>query len=605
MVPDHSTVSSGADRADIASPAWLAYLLSAMSRLSKLHVYTLREDPADAEVPSHRLLARAGMIVKVAAGIYVYGPLMWRTLRKVAQIVREEMDRQGAQEVLLPILQPKELWVESGRWDRYVADGIMFALKDQKGVDLCLGPTHEEVITAYVKRTVTSYKQLPLNLYQIQDKFRDEIRPRFGLMRGREFIMKDAYSFDADAQGLDASYQRMDEAYRAVFTRCGLRFLPVEADAGAIGGSGSQEFMVTAATGEDTLLYCSGCGYAANVEKAVSVAAPSADNGPARPLTRIATPGIRTVEQLVGLFERPAASMAKTLLYEAAYADRTELVAACLRGDLAVNEVKLQNACGALAVKLATDEQIAAATGAEVGFAGPVRLPEAIRLLVDLSVQGMTNLVTGGNETGFHYDGVNLGRDTREPQYADLRKARAGETCPRCRREPLIEARGIEVGHIFKLGTKYSEAMQATFIGEDNRPRPFVMGCYGIGVSRTAAAAVEQNHDAAGIIWPAPIAPFAAVVALLDSRRPEQVAVAEQLYGELLARGVDACLDDRALSAGAKFKDLDLIGFPVRVVVGRGAAAGKVEVSLRRRPAEKSEVAVAEAADVVGRLLAS
>ena len=561
-------------------------------RLSQLLIVTLREDPADAEVTSHRLLARGGYIVKVAAGVYTYAPLMWRTLKKVSEIVREELDREGAQEIMMPIIQPKELWVSSGRWDRYVNDGIMFALKDRKGGELCLGPTHEEVVTQYANSAITSYKQLPVNLYQIQDKFRDEIRPRFGLMRGREFIMMDAYSFDADQKGLDAAYAAMDRAYRAVFTRCGLRFRAVDADAGAIGGSGSQEFMVLADTGEDTILYCEKCNYAANVEKCVSVPAPAPAGGEPLSLEKHSTPGIKTVAQLEEFFKLPAATMAKTVLYKATFTDKDEVVAVMMRGDLEINEVKLVNALGALAVKLCDEDTIKTATGAEVGFAGPVRLSEKVKLLADKTLKERTNLLTGCNETGYHCLHVNLGRDTRMPEFKDLRTAKAGELCVHCK-SPLVQARGIEVGHIFKLGTKYSSAMGATFMGQNGKPTPFVMGCYGIGVSRAAASAVEQNNDEKGIVWPAPIAPFEVVVAILDPKREVQVQLGERLYQELKSAGIDACLDDRALSPGAKFKDLDLLGFPVQVVVGRRAEEGVVEFVIRKGSV-KSEIATGE-----------
>ncbi|MCC6669606.1 MAG: proline--tRNA ligase [Planctomycetes bacterium] len=566
-------------------------------RLSQLLVVTLREDPADAEVVSHRLLARGGYIVKTAAGVYTYGPLMWRTLRKLSQIVREELDREGAQEVMMPILQPKELWTSSGRWDRYVNDGILFTLKDRKQTELCLGPTHEEVITDFVDTLVTSYKQLPVNLYQIQDKFRDEIRPRFGLMRGREFIMMDAYSFDADQKGLDAAYARMDRAYRRIFERCGLKFRVVQADAGAIGGSGSEEFMVLADTGEDTILYCAESGYAANVEKATSVAPAAPEGGPARPMAKHATPEIRSVQQLEEFFRLPAAAMAKTVLYKAVWHDREEVVAVLMRGDLEINEVKLANALNCLSLKLADEASIRAATGAEVGFAGPVNLGVKVRLLADLTVQGRTNLLTGCNETGFHCLDVNLGRDCRMPEFHDLRTARAGETSPDGK-GPLRQARGIEVGHIFKLGTKYSTAMGATFMAENGKPQPFVMGCYGIGVSRTAAAAIEQNHDEKGMVWPAAIAPFVVAVAILDIKREAQSKLGEDLHGRLQAAGLDVCLDDRPLSPGAKFKDLDLLGFPVQVIVGRRAEEGVVEFVVRRGSV-KSEI---PAADVVARV---
>ncbi|MCA8940968.1 MAG: proline--tRNA ligase [Planctomycetes bacterium] len=562
-------------------------------QLSRLLIATLREDPADAEIPSHRLLARAGYIVKTAAGIYTYSPLMWRTLKKVAQIVRDELDRESAQELMMPILQPRELWESSGRWERYVADGIMYTLKDRKGTDLCLGPTHEEVITAFADATITSYKQLPVNLYQIQDKFRDEIRPRFGLMRGREFIMMDAYSFDADAAGLDESYAAMSRAYHRIFERCGLEFGAVQADAGAIGGSGSEEFMVFADAGEDAILRCSASGYAANVERADSIAPAAPSGGDPRPIEKHETPDIRTVEQLEGFFSMPAAAMAKTVLYEVKYAESEAVVAVMMRGDLAINEVKLANRLDCLALELASDDKIRQATGAEVGFAGPVGLPEEVRLLADETLRGATNLLTGCNETGYHCLNVNFGRDCREPEFHDVRLARAGESAPGGAGE-LEEVRGIEVGHIFKLGTKYSSAMDATFSSQQGKPEPFVMGCYGIGVSRTAQAAVEQNHDEAGIIWPPAIAPFEVVVAVLDPKKDEQTALGQQIYDRLRESGIDACLDDRKLRPGPKFKDLELLGFPFQVTVGRGAADGVVEFC-ERRNREKQEMSVDEA----------
>ncbi|MCA9726967.1 MAG: proline--tRNA ligase [Candidatus Eisenbacteria bacterium] len=560
-------------------------------RLSQIPIFTLREDPSDAEIPSHKLLVRAGYIQKLASGIYVYGPLMWRVLKKVSTIVREELDREGANEMLMPILQPREIWDESGRWNRYIADGILFHLGDSKQAELCLGPTHEEVITTYVKRICNSYKQLPFNLYQIQDKFRDEIRPRFGLMRGREFIMKDAYSFDADDAGLDRSYDAMNRAYHKIFERCGLEFSAVDADAGAIGGSGSQEFMVIADKGEDAILICDRGNYAANVEKADSRITPSPDGGAAQPLRKESTPDIRTVEQLEGFFKMPAARMAKTVLYEAVFPDHVETVAVMMRGDLEINEVKLVNAVDGLAVRLADEATVKRVTGAEVGFAGPIGLKEEVRVFADLSLQGMTNLLTGCCETDFHCLDVNPGRDFPMPEFRDLRRARSGEGCPRCDGS-LIEKRGIEVGHIFKLGTKYSVPMEATFLDQNGKRKPLVMGCYGIGISRTAQSAVEQNYDENGIIWPRPIAPFEVVVAVLDPKKSDQVEVGTRLYEQLRAAGVDACLDDRAMSPGVKFKDLDLLGFPLRVVVGRRASEGIVEFSERRKSEEKSEIAV-------------
>ena len=567
-------------------------------RLSQILIQTLREDPSDAEIPSHKLLARAGFIVKTAAGVYTYSPLMWRVVKKFAQIVREELDREGANEVMLPIIQPKELWESSGRWERYVTDGIMFTLKDRKGSDMCLGPTHEEVMTDFVSSQVNSYKQMPVNCYQIQDKFRDEIRPRFGLMRGREFIMMDAYSFDADKQGLDVAYQKMRDAYCRIFERCGVEYTVVQADSGAIGGAGSEEFMVIADSGEDAILFCRESGYAANVEKAGSRLPEAPDGGEPAPLEKHETPDVKTVAQLEEFFpEWVAGRMAKTVLYKATFAEDEQIVAVMQRGDLEINEVKLVNALDALNVELATDEEILKATGAETGFAGPVSLPEEVTLLADKSLKGRTNLLTGCNETGYHCLNVNLGRDAREPAFHDLRLARAGEGDPTTG-APLEEARGIEVGHIFKLGTKYSEAMGATFMAQNGKPTPFVMGCYGIGVSRTPAAAVEQHHDDKGIVWPAPIAPFQCVVAFLDKKRKEQIELAEQLYGELQQAGVEVCFDDRPMSPGAKFKDHELIGIPVQVFVGRAAADGKVEL-LVRKGLEKVECG---AADVVAKV---
>lgn len=491
----------------------------------------------------------------------------------------------------MPILQPKEMWQSSGRWDRYVTDGIMFSLQDRRGTDLCLGPTHEEVVTAFVDSMVSSYKQLPLNLYQIQDKFRDEIRPRFGIMRGREFIMMDAYSFDEDQEGLDVSYQQMAAAYRRIFTRCGLKFSAVQADAGAIGGSGSEEYMVLAGTGEDAIITCSGCGYAANVEKAVSRIELVAGGEPEE-MQQHATPDVRSVDQLVEFFAMPASAMAKTMLYTAVYADREETVAVLMRGDLSINEVKLTNAIDCLAVKLADEKVITEITGAELGFAGPIGLPEGIRLLADNSLQQQTNLLVGCNQTGFHNTKVDLSRDCAEPEFHDLRSARVGEGCVDCGAK-LEETRGIEVGHIFKLGQKYSKAMGATFMGRNGKPTPFTMGCYGIGVSRTAAAAVEQNHDAKGIIWPAPIAPFEVVVAIVDVKRSAQVELAEEIYTAMLAAGIDACLDDRKMSPGSKFKDLELMGFPLQVTVGRKADDRVVEF-IQRHSGDQQELPAAE-----------
>ncbi len=566
-------------------------------RLSRMLIATLREDPADAEIPSHRLLARGGYIIKVASGLYTYSPLMWRTLKKVIRIIREEIDREGGQEVMMPILHPKDLWESSGRWERYVTDGILFTVQDSKRGEFCLGPTHEEVVTTYAGQVINSYKQLPVNLYQIQDKFRDEIRPRYGLMRSREFLMMDAYSFDADREGLDTSYAAMDRAYRRVFERCGLQFLTVQADTGAIGGSGSEEFMVLADSGEDRILYCEESGYAANVEKARSLAPSAPESGEPQPLEKHATPDVRTIEQLERFFDMPAAAMAKTVLYTATGSVDEAIVAVMVRGDDTVNEVKLAGALDGLAVALADDATVRRVTGAEVGFAGPIGLPDTVRLLADELLAESANLLTGCNETGYHCTNVNAGRDHRVPEYHNLRLGRAGDRSPDDAGD-LQEARGIEVGHIFKLGTKYSTALNTTFLGKDGKSHVFEMGCYGIGVTRTAQAAVEQRHDEKGIVWPRAIAPFEVVVAILDVRRDVQVALATQIYDALLADGVDACLDDRKMQAGVKFKDIDLLGFPYQVVVGRRAAESIVEI-VTRATGEKTDVPAEE----VGRRL--
>jgi len=551
-------------------------------RQSELLFVTLRDDPADAEVRSHALMTRAGFIQKVAAGIYLYGPMMWRVLRRVEAIVREEHDKAGCQEMLMPALQPRELWDESGRWERYVNDGILFHFRDRKRSEVCLGPTHEEVVTNYVARLVQSHKQLPVTLYQIQTKFRDEIRPRFGLMRGREFIMKDAYSFDCTAEGMKASYERMREVYRAVFTRCGLRFTPVEADSGAIGGSGSEEFMVDADTGEDAIAVCRATGYAANLEKAVSrIPAP-----PATPeqiaMHKEPTPGAKSCEDLLRLFpDLPLARMLKTVLYQVTWEDREATVAVLCRGDRELNEVKLLNHLDALSVTLADEKQVRAATGAEPGFAGPIGLSESVRLLADASVEGVQGFLCGGNETDTHYLDVWFGRDLEQPETVDFGTVQAGDRTVDDGGEIEI-TRGIEVGHIFQLGTKYSVAMGAQFADEQQKQQPIWMGCYGIGVSRVAASAIEQNHDEAGMIWPLPIAPYAVQLVQMKAGNDEQDALALELHDRLEAEGVDVLWDDRKkISPGAKFKDADLVGIPLRIVVGRDAAERKVEWGTR------------------------
>ncbi len=574
-------------------------------RLSRLLFVTLREDPADAEVRSHALMARAGFVQKLAAGIYVYGPMMWRVLRRVENIVREEHDSAGCHELLMPAMQPRELWEESGRWDRYVQEGILFNFRDRKGSEMCLGPTHEEVITTFVKRQVQSYKQLPLTLYQIQTKFRDEIRPRFGLMRGREFIMKDAYSFDVSADKMAESYATMREVYRSIFTRCGLRFTPVEADSGAIGGSGSEEFMVDAETGEDGIAVCRATGYAANLEKAVSVIP-----GPAAPSEEVAmhkepTPNAKSCDDLLALFpELPLTRMLKTVLYSVTYADESEgVVAVMCRGDRELNEIKLSNHLNALALNLANEEQVKSASGAEVGFAGPIGLADDVRLLADNSVNDVKGFLCGGNETGTHYLDVHFGRDLEQPETADFGTVQAGDSVVDGEGEIEI-TRGIEVGHIFQLGTKYSEAMQATFSDENQKMQVMWMGCYGIGVSRVAASAIEQNHDDFGMIWPLPIAPYAVHLVQMKAGNEEQDALAAEIHDKLEAAGVDVLWDERKkVSPGAKFKDADLVGIPLRIVVGRDAGERKIEWSLRTDTGDKqgldADEAIAKAISMV------
>ena len=555
-------------------------------RLSQALFQTKREEPADADVRSHAFLAKAGFLHKLASGVYVYGPLMHRVLRRIEAIVRDEHDKAGCQEMLMPALQPRELWEESQRWARYCEEGILFTLTDRKGAEMCLGPTHEEVVTSYVRSLVQSYKQLPFTLYQIQTKFRDEIRPRFGLMRGREFIMKDAYSFDASAEGMAQSYEVLREVYRAIFSRCGLSFTPVEADSGAIGGARSEEFMVDADTGEDAIALCKSSGYAANVEKAVGRIAPPAEPAEEVAMHKEPTPGARSCDALVELFpDLPLTRMLKTVLYRAVYdpAEREEgqpleqTVAVMARGDREINEIKLTNHLGALAVELADEKRVREATGAEPGFAGPIGLSEDVTLLADQSVEGVRGFLCGGNETDTHYLDVHFGRDLEQPPTHDFGQVQAGDL--ELEGDGVFEiVRGIEVGHIFQLGTKYSEALGATFAAENGKLEPMWMGCYGIGISRVAAAAIEQNHDGAGMIWPLPIAPFSVHLVQMKPGDEAQDELAQKIYDALSSAGIDAMLDDRKkLSPGVKFKDADLVGIPLRIVIGRDAAEGQVE----------------------------
>ncbi|MDJ0976570.1 MAG: proline--tRNA ligase [Planctomycetota bacterium] len=574
-------------------------------KLSQMFFVTLREEPSDAEVRSHALMVKAGFIHKLAAGIYVYGPLMWRVLRKVETIVREEHDRAGCQELLMPALQPREIWDESDRWDRYVADGILYHFQDGRGRDVCLGPTHEEVITDFVKARLTSYKQMPFTLYQIQTKFRDEIRPRFGLMRGREFVMKDAYSFDVDAETMAKSYQMMREVYRRIFSRCGLRFTPVEADAGAIGGSGSEEFMVDADTGEDAIAVCHDTGYAANVEKAVS-RIPAPPEPPAEvAMHKEPTPNAKSCDDLLALFpDLPVERMLKTVIYKVTWADREAPVAVMARGDRELNEVKVLNHLDALNVELADEKLVKEVTGAEVGFAGPIGLKDGVRLLADASVEGVKGFLCGGNETDTHYLDVWFGRDLEQPETVDFGLVQEGDQTVDGNGTITI-TRGIEVGHIFQLGTKYSESMNLRFAAEDGKLGPAWMGCYGIGISRTAAAAIEQGHDENGMIWPLPIAPYSAMLIQMRHGDEVQDALAQEMHDALEGAGIDVLWDDRKQGAGAKFKDADLIGVPLRIVVGRDAkdrrvewkprSGGETEVIGADEAIERVKAAVAEA----------
>lgn len=559
-------------------------------RYSRMLLPTLKEVPSDADVISQKLMMRAGMIRKVAAGIYNLLPLGYRVVNRVAGIVRDEMNRGGAQEVLMPMVIPAELWQESKRWDEYGKE--LLRVKDRHNREFCLGPTHEEVITDMVRGEVRSYRELPLNLYQIQTKFRDEIRPRFGLMRGREFMMKDAYSFHATDESAEAEYRNMFDTYTRIFERCSLEFRAVEADTGSIGGKFSHEFHVLADSGEDAIASCTACDYAANLERAElrdQEFAPSGKN-----IEKVSTPGKKSVEEVSGFLGVQASSLIKTLIYET---DRGG-VAICVRGDFEINEVKLKRELSVQTLQLAGDEVVRKATGAPVGFAGPVGLK--IPVYADYSVKGVSNGVMGANEADAHLVNVSPSRDFKA-EYLDVRNAVAGDRCPRCSGSLVIK-RGIEVGHIFKLGTKYSEAMGATFLDESGAEKPMIMGCYGIGIGRTAAASVEQNHDEFGIIWPAPLAPFDCEVVPVNVKDAESLKVAEEIYSTLRASGVDALLDDRDERAGVKFKDADLIGIPLRVTVGeRNLKQGLVEIKERR----SGEVKLVKAGEAAEKILAA
>lgn len=559
-------------------------------RYSQLLLPTLKESPAEAEVVSHILMLRAGFMRKLTAGIYTYLPFGLAAIRKVENIVREEMNRAGAQELLMPMVQPADLWRETGRYEKYGPELLRF--HDRHERESCLGPTHEEVITDIARKELHSYRDLPVNLYQIQTKFRDEIRPRFGLMRGREFIMKDAYSFDVDDAGAEVSYMKMYEAYKRIFTRCGLQFRAVQADSGAIGGNFSHEFMVLAKTGEDTIVVCRDCEYAANMEKAVVKLRPAAADEPPAAMEKVETPGKRKVEAVCEFLGIDPSRLVKTLVFKA----DGKSVAVLVRGDREVEEVKLKNLLGVADVELAGDEEVFKATGVPTGYLGPVGIK--IRVVADQEVAAMRNFYVGGNEKNYHLKNVNVDRDFQVEAVADLRQVTTDDPCPECGgRLELTE--GIEVGHIFKLGTGYSQSMNATFQDSDGQEKHFVMGCYGIGVSRVVAAAIEQNHDDNGIIFPVPLAPFTVIVQNLGVKDEAISATAEQLYRELQAAGLEVLIDDRDERPGLKFKDADLLGIPYRLTVGNSyLKSGKVEVR-RRRDGGTEEYTPEEAVSVL------
>lgn len=557
---------------------------------SKLLIQTLRETPKDADVVSQQLMMRAGMIMKLAAGIYDYLPLAYRSIKKFEQIVREELERDGCQELLMPTVQPAELWQESGRWSFYGKELLRF--QDRKGGDFCLGPTHEEVITDIVRRNVRSYKQLPMNLFQIQGKFRDEIRPRFGLMRGREFTMKDGYSFHVDDTDADREYWVMFNAYKRIFSRLGVKFRPVEADSGAIGGSFTHEFHVLAGSGEDAILSCDSCEYTSNIEKTEAPALHAGAEGKAFELKRdhFCTPGvIGQIEQAAGMKDAdhsgmPITQTSKFFLYRATFADETtKLVGAVLRGDHEVNPVKVKNLVGAMDMELMPIEEAETYTGAKSGFMGPVGLKN-VQILVDASLQGRVNLTCGANRTDYHHFGLDPARDLPGCTFADIRTAAEGDLCPRCGKGHYQAFRGIEVGQVFKLGIKYSKSMGCTYLDAEGKESPMVMGCYGIGITRTVAAVIEQNYDADGIIWPWPVAPYHVHLLNLDPANAEVNEVATRIEKELEAAGFEVLHDEReGMSPGAKFKDADLLGFPLRATVGaKGLKDGIVELRDRR-----------------------
>ena len=562
-------------------------------KLSKMHLKTLREVPNEAEIPSHILMMRTGMIRRLASGVYGFMPLGWRSIRKVENIVREEMDAAGGQEILMSAVQPAELWQDSGRWYAYGPE--LWRVKDRHGRDFCLGPTAEEIFTDIVRTDVTSHRQLPMNLYQIQTKYRDEARPRFGLMRSREFIMKDSYSFDKDYEGLDKSYQEMYDAYTKIFNRCGLTFRPVEADTGAIGGSNSHEFTAFSEVGESEIAFCEHCDMAATVERAECVDAPASD-AEMLAMEEVHTPGTKTIEEVANFLGVDKSQTIKALLFVTYDEEGKEngYVAAFIRGDRELNMIKLVNALDIPehSIEFADEEKMSAACGCVGGFTGPVGLHDC-KIVVDSELVGLKNLVAGANKEDHHTKNVNYGRDYEGDIVVDIKNLLEGDPCPVCG-APVKHTRGIEVGQVFKLGTKYSEAMGATYKDENQQDQLIVMGCYGIGITRTVAAVIEQHHDENGIIWPMSVAPYHVIITVMKPEDEVQAEVAEKIYADLMKDGAEVLLDDRKERPGVKFKDADLLGIPIRITVGRGAADGIVEYKMRR-DADKIELGVEEA----------
>ncbi len=566
-------------------------------RFSKLYAPTIKESPADAEVISHELLVRGGFIRKVAAGVFTYLPLGKRVLKKIEELVRTEMDAAGCQEILMPIIQPSDMWKTTGRWEDYGPE--MMKITDRHDRQFTLGPTHEEMVTTTVKNELASYKELPINLYQIYTKYRDEIRPRFGLLRAREFIMKDAYSFHTSMEDLHKTYQTMYQAYARILERMGLKYMVVEADTGAIGGSCSHEFNILATNGESNLYYCPKCGYSASDEKAgYAKEAPYPEEAP-RVLRKVSTPGVKTIEQVSAFLGLPASRIVKSLLFKG----REGFVMVMIRGDHEINLSKLRAAAQDQTLELAQPDDVAEAFGVPIGFIGPVGIKNSVKIYGDRSVQGLRNIVVGGMETDFHYCDANVGRDYTVSEWHDLRMVRAGDRCPQCS-EPLLETKGIEMGHIFELGTKYSEKLDATYTDENGQSHPFVMGCYGWGVSRTIAGVVEQSHDDKGIIWPLAIAPYHLMITVVNVNDPLQKETGERLYRHFSERGAEVLLDDRAASAGFKFNDADLIGIPVRLTIGKAVSSGVIELK-KRYEKEPVKVQLEDGFDSVYKLFES